>query len=111
MRKLSTSALALFAAAGLSLAAAPAAQAHSAAQPAGVSAQALGNAPTCVTVWQHTGRITKTGYARNGCRGTLNLKIVWAHGADGACQTVKPGRTISSQVPRGVRTFDGASTC
>ncbi|MEV4096123.1 hypothetical protein [Streptosporangium saharense] len=111
MSKLSTSALALFAVAGLSLAAAPAAQAQSAAQPTGVTAQVLGNAPTCVTVWQKTGRITKTGYARNDCKGTLNLKIVWAHGADGSCQTVRPGWTISSQVARGGRTFDGASTC
>ncbi|MFF4415560.1 hypothetical protein ACFYY8_23760 [Streptosporangium sp. NPDC001559] len=112
MSKLSASALALFAAAGLSLAVVPAAQAQSAAQPAGVSAQVLGNAPSCVTVWQKTGRITKTGYARNDCRGrTLNLKIVWAHGADGSCHTVRPGGTISSKVARGGRTFDGANIC
>ncbi|MEU0569003.1 hypothetical protein ABZ297_27010 [Nonomuraea sp. NPDC005983] len=75
------------------------------------AAAPAGNAPSCVTVWQTTGTITKTGYARNDCGETLNLKIVWAHGADGQCDTVNPGQTISEKVPRGVRTFDGASTC
>jgi hypothetical protein len=70
-----------------------------------------GNAPMCVVVWQTTGTITKTGYARNDCSQTLRLKIVWAHGTDGQCFTVNPGGSISSKVPRGVRTFDGASTC
>ncbi|GAA2387991.1 hypothetical protein [Nonomuraea africana] len=80
---------------------------------AGASAAAIpaGNAPTCVTVWEHTGRITKTGYARNDCRYTLNLKIVWARGTDGPCRTVRPGETISTQVPRGIRSFDGADRC
>lgn len=75
------------------------------------AAMPAGNAPTCVTVWQTTGRITKTGYARNDCGRTMNLKIVWAHGTDGQCFTVRAGGTISSKVPRGIRTFDGASTC
>ncbi|MGV9306850.1 hypothetical protein ACWENQ_12855 [Nonomuraea sp. NPDC004354] len=70
-----------------------------------------GNAPSCVTVWEHVGRITKTGYARNDCRSTLNLKIVWARGTDGPCRSVRPGQTISTQVPRGVRSFDGANLC
>ncbi|MGW2217886.1 hypothetical protein ACWCSD_23125 [Nonomuraea sp. NPDC001684] len=70
-----------------------------------------GNAPSCVTVWQNTGTITKTGYARNDCGYRLRLKIIWARGTDGACQTVDPGETIYSRVPRGVRTFDGADTC
>ncbi|MEQ4718065.1 hypothetical protein [Nonomuraea sp. B19D2] len=64
-----------------------------------------------MTVWQTTGTVTKTGYARNDCGETLHLKIVWAHGADGQCFTVNPGETISSKVARGVRTFDGASIC
>jgi hypothetical protein len=71
----------------------------------------MGNAPSCVTVWQNTGTITKTGYARNDCGETMNLKIVWAHGVDGSCQTARPGDTISSKVPRGPRNFDGASRC
>lgn len=75
------------------------------------AAVTAGNAPTCVTVWEHTGRITKTGYARNDCDYSLNLKIVWARGTDGPCETVRPGQTISTQVPRGVRSFDGASRC
>ncbi|MFG6192141.1 hypothetical protein [Nonomuraea sp. JJY05] len=79
-------------------------------RPAQAAAPA-GNAPTCVTVWQTTGRITKTGYARNDCGRTLRLNIVWARGTDGECSTVRPGGTISSQVARGVRTFDGADTC
>lgn len=75
------------------------------------AAAPAGNAPTCVTVWQTTGRITKTGYARNDCGRTLRLNIVWARGTDGECYTVRPGETISSKVARGVRTFDGADTC
>jgi hypothetical protein len=70
-----------------------------------------GNAPSCVTVWQNTGTITKTGYARNDCGRTMNLKIVWAHGVDGSCQTARAGVTISSKVPRGPRNFDGADLC
>ncbi|MFI7131506.1 hypothetical protein ACIBQ1_37920 [Nonomuraea sp. NPDC050153] len=70
-----------------------------------------GNAPACVTVWQATGRITKTGYARNDCGRTLRLNIVWARGTDGECYTVRAGETISSKVARGVRTFDGADAC
>jgi hypothetical protein len=75
------------------------------------SAIPTGNAPSCVTVWQTTGTITKTGYARNDCGETMNLKIVWAHGVDGSCQTARAGDTISSKVPRGPRNFDGASRC
>ena len=70
-----------------------------------------GNAPSCVTVWQTTGTITKTGYARNDCGRTLRLKIIWAHGTDGDCHTVNPGGTIWSKVARGVRSFDGANSC
>ncbi|MEU8361181.1 hypothetical protein AB0C27_34720 [Nonomuraea sp. NPDC048882] len=70
-----------------------------------------GNAPSCVVVWQTTGTITKTGYARNNCGRTLRLKIIWAHGTDGECRTVGSGGTIWSKVARGVRTFDGASSC
>jgi hypothetical protein len=75
------------------------------------SAIPTGNAPSCVTVWQNTGTITKTGYARNDCGYTMNLKIVWAHGVDGSCQTARAGDTISSKVPRGPRNFDGAGLC
>jgi hypothetical protein len=75
------------------------------------SAIPAGNAPSCVTVWQQTGTITKTGYARNDCGYTLNLKIVWAHGVDGSCRTARDGVTISSKVPRGPRNFDGANLC
>ncbi|MEU4546033.1 hypothetical protein [Nonomuraea dietziae] len=78
---------------------------------ASTAAIPAGNAPSCVTVWEHTGRITKTGYARNDCPHTLNLKIVWARGTDGPCRTVRPGQSISTQVPRGVRSFDGADLC
>lgn len=70
-----------------------------------------GNAPSCVTVWERTGWVTKTGYARNDCRETMNLKVIWAHGSDGSCQTARPGATVSSKIPRGPRTFDGASRC
>ncbi|GAA2907901.1 hypothetical protein GCM10010517_74320 [Streptosporangium fragile] len=78
---------------------------------AATSAIPAGNAPSCVTVWQQTGTITKTGYARNDCGYTMNLRIVWAHGVDGSCHTVSPGETIKSKVPRGPRNFDGASRC
>ena len=71
----------------------------------------LGKVPSCVSVWQKTGNVTKTGYAHNGCGRWMNMKIVWAHGADGPCRSVAPGRTISHWVPRGVRTFDGAKYC
>ncbi|NRQ39487.1 hypothetical protein HII36_47825 [Nonomuraea sp. NN258] len=100
MRLSAKTALSAVAAAGCLLTATPA-----------VAAVPAGNAPMCVTVWHTTGRITKTGYARNDCEGTLKLKIVWAHGGDGACHTVQPGWTISSQIPRGPRTFDGANLC
>ncbi|MFF3670698.1 hypothetical protein [Microtetraspora malaysiensis] len=78
---------------------------------ASTSAAPMGNAPTCVTVWQQTGTITKTGYARNDCGYTLNLKIVWAHGTDGSCRTARPGVTISDKVSRGLMSFDGANRC
>ncbi|WP_433423982.1 hypothetical protein ACQP1V_17055 [Microtetraspora malaysiensis] len=58
-----------------------------------------------------TGTITKTGYARNDCGYTLNLKIVWAHGTDGRCRTARPGVTISDKVSRGLMSFDGANRC
>ncbi|MFD0664629.1 hypothetical protein [Thermocatellispora tengchongensis] len=64
-----------------------------------------------MTVWEKVGTVTKTGYARNDCGYTLNLKIVWSHGTDGSCHTVRPGHTISSKVPRGIRGFDGANRC
>jgi hypothetical protein len=76
-----------------------------------MAAAPAGNAPMCVAVWQTTGRITKTGYARNDCTSRLRLKLKWARGTDSACQTVDPGETIWHQVPRGVRSFDGADTC
>ena len=86
--------------------------AASAATARGATAAApLGNAPQCVTVWERVGRVTKTGYARNDCRRTLRLKIVWRHGVDGSCSSVAPGRQISSKVPRGPRVFDGADVC
>ncbi|WP_248958771.1 hypothetical protein [Sphaerisporangium perillae] len=78
---------------------------------AGSAARPLGNAPRCVAVWQKTGSIHKTGYARNDCGYRMNLKIVWAFGKDGSCRTVAPGQTIKHQVPRGPRNFDGASKC
>ncbi|MEV0970875.1 hypothetical protein [Microtetraspora glauca] len=78
---------------------------------ASTSAIPAGNAPSCVAVWQNTGTITKTGYARNDCGYSLNLKIVWANGVDGSCQTARPGDTIKSKVPRGPRNFDGADRC
>lgn len=74
-------------------------------------ASALGKVPSCVSLWQKTGSVTKTGYAYNGCGRWMNMKIVWAHGSDGSCQSVPPKGTISSKVPRGVRTFDGAKYC
>lgn len=102
MNKVRTSALALLSAAGLVLAASPAQ-----AQPA----QAMGNAPGCVSVWQKVGTFKKTGYAKNNCGRTLRLKIVWAHGTDGPCKSVGRGQTIAHTVSRGPRTFDGANSC
>ncbi|WP_067176641.1 hypothetical protein [Microtetraspora niveoalba] len=78
---------------------------------ASASAMPTGNAPSCVAVWQQTGTITKTGYARNDCGYSMNLKIVWSHGVDGSCQTARPGDTVKSKVPRGPRNFDGANLC
>ncbi|MER6942813.1 hypothetical protein ABT294_02205 [Nonomuraea sp. NPDC000554] len=75
------------------------------------AATASGRVPSCVRVWQATGTIKKTGYAYNGCGRQMNMKIVWAHGADGPCDTVYPGATLRHRVPRGIRTFDGAKTC
>jgi len=75
------------------------------------SAAPGGNAPMCVAVWQTTGRFTKTGYARNDCKTRMRLKLLWGRGTDGDCQTADPGKTISSQVFRGVRSFNGADTC
>ncbi|GAA3687653.1 hypothetical protein GCM10022224_061050 [Nonomuraea antimicrobica] len=75
------------------------------------AATPVGNAPMCVAVWQTTGRITKTGHARNDCDTRLRLRIAWSRGTDSACETVDPGKTISSRVPRGVRSFNGADTC
>ena len=74
-------------------------------------ASTLGKVPSCVSVWQKTGTAHKTGYAYNGCGRRLNMKIVWAHGSDGACHSVAPKGTIWSTVPRGIRTFDGAKYC
>jgi hypothetical protein len=71
----------------------------------------LGKVPSCVSLWQKTGKITKTGYAYNGCGRWMNMKIVWAHGGDGECRSVSPKGTIWSTVPRGLRTFDGAKYC
>ncbi|MFG1946751.1 hypothetical protein [Nonomuraea sp. NPDC048826] len=71
----------------------------------------VGNAPSCVAVWQTKGTVTKTGYARNDCGKRLRLKIKWARGTDGDCYTVDPGETISSKVARGPRAFDGADVC
>ncbi|MBG0816521.1 hypothetical protein [Planomonospora sp. ID82291] len=106
MRKLRTSVLALCAVAGLGLSVPAAAEAS-----AVTVAKPAGNAPGCVHVWQKVGRITKTGYAKNNCTYTVRIKIVWARGGDGECRTVRPGGTITSKVPRGVRTFDGAGKC
>lgn len=74
-------------------------------------ATAMGNAPRCVAVWQHSGRWTKTGHARNDCGYRMNLKIVWANGGDGRCWSVGPGQEITSQVAKAPRRFDGASRC
>ncbi|WP_433501214.1 hypothetical protein ACQP1K_13395 [Sphaerimonospora sp. CA-214678] len=71
----------------------------------------LGNAPSCIAVWQRTGNVTKTGYARNDCGNRMNIKIIWAHGADGPCRSLAPGQTLKHKIPRGPRNFDGASTC
>jgi hypothetical protein len=71
----------------------------------------MGNAPACVAVWVTQGRITQTGHARNDCGRRMNLKIIWAHGGDGECRSVGAGETLTSQVAKVPRTFDGASTC
>ncbi|MGI5271181.1 hypothetical protein ACQEUU_18640 [Nonomuraea sp. CA-218870] len=100
MRRLTSTLLACAAAGGILTAAGPA-----------VAAVPAGNAPSCVAVWQTKGTVTKTGYARNDCGRRLRLKIKWARGTDGSCRTVDRGRTISSKVGRGPRTFDGADLC
>jgi hypothetical protein len=71
----------------------------------------MGNAPDCVAVWVTQGRITQTGHARNDCGYRMNLKIIWAHGVDGPCTSVNDGWTLTSQVAKAPRVFDGASTC
>ncbi|MET9064452.1 hypothetical protein ACWDR1_21190 [Streptosporangium sandarakinum] len=112
MRKLGTYALAVLATAGFGLSAVPAAQASTTHQASAESVASLrGRVPTCVDVWSKSGKVYKTGYARNGCKGTIHMKIVWAHGPDGPCQTVRSGGTIYNRVPRFPRTFDGAKTC
>ncbi|MEU4805352.1 hypothetical protein [Actinosynnema sp. NPDC023587] len=84
--------------------------AMAAGEPAG-GVEVLGNAPSCVKVWVTQGTITQTGHARNDCGRSLNLKIIWAYGADGSCGTVGAGGTRTSQVAKAPRRFDGASTC
>jgi hypothetical protein len=74
-------------------------------------ASTLGKVPACVKVWQQTGTIRKTGYAYNGCGRWMNMKIVWAHAADGSCQSVAPGATLKSRIGRGPAMFDGAKYC
>ncbi|MFI7231986.1 hypothetical protein ACIBO5_53110 [Nonomuraea angiospora] len=73
--------------------------------------QALGNAPSCVRVWEKKGNATKTGYAQNNCGRALNLKIIWANGGDGPCTRVAHGQYISHKVARWPRRFDGAGRC
>ncbi|MER6950153.1 hypothetical protein ABT294_39660 [Nonomuraea sp. NPDC000554] len=74
-------------------------------------AHALGNAPSCVQVWETKGNVTKTGWARNNCGHALNLKIVWANGGDGSCRRVENGGSIGHTVARWPRRFDGAGLC
>ncbi|GAA2682778.1 MULTISPECIES: hypothetical protein [Actinosynnema] len=71
----------------------------------------LGNAPTCVKVSSSKGIATQTGKATNNCGRSLNLKIIWAFGADGPCSTVANGKSITNKVAIQPRVFDGASTC
>lgn len=103
----SLAALAIAGAASVSLPAiAPAADAE-----ARTISQALGNAPSCVRVWEKKGTISKTGWASNNCGYALNLKIVWANGSDGPCRYVANGARISHKVSRVPRRFDGAGRC
>jgi hypothetical protein len=107
--KFGTAALTLLAAAGTTLMATP--PSHADAVSPATAVRPVGNAPSCVVVWESVGTISKTGYARNDCGHNMNLKIIWAHGVDGPCRTVGPGHTLGHKVPRGARTFDGANTC
>ncbi|RVX47450.1 hypothetical protein EDD27_10385 [Nonomuraea polychroma] len=75
------------------------------------SAQASSGLPNCVRVWQKSGWVTKRGYAYNGCRYNVRMKIIWAREMDGPCSTVAPGQTISSKRGRGPASFDGARAC
>ncbi|HEX7309102.1 hypothetical protein [Lentzea sp.] len=81
----------------------------SAAEDGGITV--MGNAPSCVRVWVNRGTVTQTGHAKNECGYRLNLKIIWAWGADGACFSVDNGGEITSKVAIEPRVFDGASTC
>ncbi|MBB5778248.1 hypothetical protein AB0K16_14530 [Nonomuraea jabiensis] len=75
------------------------------------AAKAQGNTPACVAIWQKSGWVKKTGYARNDCGRRMRYRIDWSYGADGRCFTVDPGQTISSTVPKAPRKFNGASYC
>ncbi|MET9250347.1 hypothetical protein [Nonomuraea sp. NPDC003709] len=75
------------------------------------TAKAQGNTPACVAIWQKSGWVNKTGYARNDCGVRMRYRIDWSYGADGRCFTVDPGQTISSTVPKAPRRFNGASYC
>jgi hypothetical protein len=104
----SLAALTIAGAASMSLAATAPTQANAETQ---TIAQALGNAPSCVRVWEKKGTVTKTGWAANNCGHALNLKIIWANGGDGPCKHVENGGSISHKVSRVPRRFDGAGLC
>jgi hypothetical protein len=70
-----------------------------------------GNVPNCVRVWVTRGTFTQTGNAENGCGYRINMKIIWAFGADGPCASVPDAWTLQSKVTIEPRRFDGAGTC
>ncbi|MFF4622190.1 hypothetical protein [Nonomuraea jabiensis] len=75
------------------------------------TAKAQGNTPACVAIWQKSGWVKKTGYARNDCGVRMRYRIDWSYGPDSRCYTVDPGQTVSSTVPKTPRKFNGASYC
>ncbi|NRQ36719.1 hypothetical protein HII36_33515 [Nonomuraea sp. NN258] len=65
----------------------------------------------CVVGWSKEYTWTEKAWMRNDCTRTKKARVRWAWGLDGACHTLKPGRTASSTVPSWPREYDGIIAC
>lgn len=69
------------------------------------------SAPDCVEV-VGKGKNWTQPYVdvKNTCKTTKRVKVVWAHGPDSECTSVKPGKTFRDQSGALAR-FDGLEKC